>query len=83
MTCVLSTAPRRSDRVSGSLPEYVLLGQNRADEPDQGGAPVGEDAHDIGPAADLVRDVVFHVEWHVLLTLFGTAGGIHQRFDMQ
>jgi len=30
----------------------VLLGQDRADEPDQGG-PVGEDPDDVGAPADL------------------------------
>jgi hypothetical protein len=37
------------------MPLVVQVGQDRTDEPDDGGV-VGEDAHDLGPAFDLLVD---------------------------
>ena len=37
---------------AGDCPLVVLFGEDRSDEPDAGGA-IGEDADDVGPAAEL------------------------------
>jgi len=50
----------QADVAAHFCPLVVLLGQDRADEPDQGGA-VGEDADDVGAAADLAVEALLRV----------------------